>query len=372
MDIPKNGWFGARHHQAGWRRDKWDYAGIGTYLITFSTLARGKSILGELVIDSEGNSPQEVLAHINLSPYGKLLEEVWKNIPHFYPDVKILECQIMPDHFHGILWVQRPMEKNLGMIIRGLKAGFTKAFREATGNLTAPALFESNFHDIILKHHEAIVRARRYVLDNPRRLAVKRLAKHYFEQAYKLKVELLDRQGKGEIISGSFYALGNQFLLKKPHFYQVQVSRSDFRYEQNGMPRQIAFASSIFEMKKRELLVAVERGAVIVSPCISAGERELCIVAMEVGASVIQLKNQGFSPFFKPKGLLFDRCASGKMLLLAPSHWPFTPAKKAMTREDALVLNRVAQLICGADAAQINYHGAQLRDVNTLVTQAIH
>lgn len=372
MGVPRNDWFRSRHHQAGWRREKWNYAGIGTYLITFSTLARGKPILGELVVDSEGDSPQEVLAHVNLSPYGKLLEETWAKIPHFYPEVKLLEYQIMPDHFHGVLWVQRPIEKTLGVVIRGLKAGFTKAFREATGNLSAPTLFESNFHDIILKHDEAIVRARSYVLDNPRRLAVKRLAKHYFEQAYQLKVKLSNREGNGEIISGSFYALGNQFLLKKPHFYQVQVSRSDFRYEQNGMPRQVAFTSSTFEMKKKELLTAVERGAVIVSPCISAGERELCIVAMEIGAPVIQLKNQGFSPFFKPQGLLFDRCASGKMLLLAPSQWPFTPAKKAMTREDALVLNRIAQLICGADAAQIDYHGTQLRDVDALVTQAIH
>ena len=81
-------------------------------------------------------------------------------------------------------------------------------------------------------------------------------------------------------------------------------------------------------------------------------------------------QNKGFSPLYKPGGRLFEQCAGGNLLLLAPLAWPYTPGEKPPTRESALVLNRIAQRICGSGAAQINYRGAVLRDVDRLVEKA--
>ena len=73
-----------------------------------------------------------------------------------------------------------------------------------------------------------------------------------------------------------------------------------------------------------------------------------------VGYRVITLQNKGFSPLYKPGGKLFETCANGNLLMLAPINWPYQPAGKQMTRNDAQVLNRIAQLISGEGAIAIN------------------
>lgn len=42
-----------------------------------------------------------------------------------------------------------------------------------------------------------------------------------------------------------------------------------------------------------------------------------------------------------------------------------------MTRQDACVLNRLAQLIAGEGAAEINYKGMKPADIDTLVLKAV-
>ena len=43
-------------------------------------------------------------------------------------DITLLERQLMPDHFHGIIFVKKDMDIALGDIIRGFMVGCTKAF----------------------------------------------------------------------------------------------------------------------------------------------------------------------------------------------------------------------------------------------------
>ena len=47
--------------------------------------------------------------------------------------VRLLAFQLMPDHVHGILFVQETMEEHLGQVISGFKAGCNKAFRRLVG-----------------------------------------------------------------------------------------------------------------------------------------------------------------------------------------------------------------------------------------------
>lgn len=112
-------------------------------------------------------------------------------------------------------------------------------------------------------------------------------------------------------------------------------------------------------------------GAVLVSPCISEGEREIARRAFAAGARVVTLANKGFSPLYKPGGKLFDACAAGNLLMLAPANWPHLPGEKRMTREDACALNRLAQLIAGPGAVEIVYRGVQPEDVDRLARAAV-
>ena len=65
-----------------------------------------------------------------------------------------------------------------------------------------------------------------------------------------------------------------------------------------------------------------------------------------------------------------ETCAAGNLLMLAPINWPYQPAEKQMTRNDAQVLNRIAQLISGEGAIAINYKGAIMRGVDEGVVAA--
>ena len=181
-----------------------------------------------------------------------------------------------------------------------------------------------------------------------------------------------------------FSAIGNLFLLDSPNIIQVQCSRAYLAYKRVPKPgggRKIARdaagvpivekATPEFEEKRDELLAAAKHGAVLISPCISDGEREIARLAFAASLPVIALRNMGFSPLYKPGGKLFDKAANGKLLLLAPAAWPYSTSEKPMTRFDACALNRIAQLIAGDGAAVINYKGMQPKDIDRLVREAV-
>ena len=109
----------------------------------------------------------------------------------------------------------------------------------------------------------------------------------------------------------------------------------------------------------------------MVSPCISQGEREIARRAFAAGYRVITLANKGFSPLYKPGGKLFETCAKGNLLMLAPIGWPYQPAERAMTRIDALILNRIAQLIAGEGACEIDYKGATPADIDLKMARVV-
>ena len=119
------------------------------------------------------------------------------------------------------------------------------------------------------------------------------------------------------------------------------------------------------------MLAMAEKGAVLISPCISDGEREIARRALEANAKLITLSNKGFSPLFKPSGRAFDNASEGRLLMLAPAGWPYCPSEKKMTRLDACAMNRIAQLIAGDGAAEINYHGMKPANIDALVKAAV-
>ncbi len=282
--------------------------------------------------------------------------------------VEPLDFQVMPDHFHGLLRVARRLPKPIGAAIGAFKAKCTRAYWNnlaASGEAryaasgeercivpgclrpgSAPALWSEGYQDSIAFDEARLDRLVAYIKDNPRRLGVKRANRDLFK--------VVDRLPFGE---GAFMALGNCFLLDAPLFHQIQCSRSI-------TPTELA-------QKKADCKSAIARGAVIVSPCISPGERDIAKDVFESKGKLIVLKNKGFAPLYKPSGEMFDACAERRILQLAPSAWEYRPGKKPLTRLDACVMNRLAQLICKDDAATINYHGMKPADIDGLVKAAM-
>ena len=344
-------------HRMGRRCRKWDYHGRGTYLITMVLADRSKPILGQLTG-----------ARIALSPLGLAIDAHLRRISEFTPEIEVLGVQVMPDHIHVVLRVNRRMAKPLGIALRGFKGGASKIFwgQSAVGTADAKRpLFAEGFVDNILGDGEAVANALRYLADNPRRLWEKRAHPELFRV-------LCDVEAAG----GRFAAIGNRALLKAPQIYQVQVSRSFFAYRRDakgailkdGPPR---IATGEFKEKLEGFLEAAAHGAVLLSPCISEGEREIARIAFEKGLKVITLANKGFSPLYKPGGRLFNATAAGNLLMLAPIAWPYQPGEKKMTRIDACILNRIAQWLSGDGAVEIKYCGVEPSEIDRLAAEAI-
>ena len=133
----------------------------------------------------------------------------------------------------------------------------------------------------------------------------------------------------------------------------------------------IEHADPEYEAIKEGVFAAASHGAVVISPCISDGEREIAREAMNRGFRLVAMRNMGFAPIQKPTGRLFDICAQGRLLLLAPAAWPYSTQEKPMTRFDATALNRICQWFVGEDAVEINYHGMTPSDIDRLAEEAV-
>lgn len=97
-----------------------DYTARRMYMITMTTEGR-KPLFGKVVGRSEAVEPSAEAPHIELSPLGKAIADIWQTIGSHHPEVKVVALQMMPDHLHAILFVQTRMEKPLGKVLLGVK-----------------------------------------------------------------------------------------------------------------------------------------------------------------------------------------------------------------------------------------------------------
>ena len=325
----------------------WDYRSPRIYLITLTLADRSFPLLGNVVVNHVPvQSPLDVVAHFEPSRLGRRIQELWRQIPQYCPQITPLYLQLMEEHLHGILQAREYLPKPIGHVIGGFKADCTQAYRKEFG-ISNVSLFSPGYQDTILFHEGQLNRMFNYVKDNPRRLAIKRLFPDLFRVMQRIP-----------FAGGHLNGIGNLFLLQAPRFYQIQASRRISREE--------------LEEKKQELLQAISARCVIVSPCLSEAEKTLARLAFEQQAPLIVLRNRGFSPYYKPPGRYFDACAAGRLLMLAPPGFGKQPGKHLLTRMEACILNRIAQSICGQDAVPIHYQGLVPAELDRQVTNALH
>lgn len=200
------------------RRSKFiDYKGRGIYLITLCTEHR-RPLLGELCGDGHDS------AYIRPSELGQAVLRCWQDIPALQRelaaqkaqrlgttctrDIQLLSCQLMPDHFHGIIFIRQNMDIALGQVVRGFMMGCTQAYHEMmksafmptvqrlcsadgihTASLSAnlpthplplQPLWEKGYHDRPLRRRGQLQNMLSYLTDNPRRLYMRRHHAQYF------------------------------------------------------------------------------------------------------------------------------------------------------------------------------------------------
>ncbi len=292
------------------RRARWhDYSAPGTYMITMVVEGR-KPWLGRLDTRPE--------PHVELTPLGLAIQETeLAKIHQIYPMIHLWHHCMMPDHLHLIFHIDSPLPKgkHLGHVIAGFKSGCTQAARLLLGDDNI-SLFEKGYNDRILLDDGQLDRWKRYLDDNPRRLALKRSHPRLFTTMHGISVTGRECQ-----------IFGNQFLLDIPDKEAVVVHRADSDLD--------------FERKRRAWLACGERGGVLVSAAIAEREKQVMREAMDRGYCLILLRNNGFPEIYKPSGESFDACAEGRLLQISP--WEHRQEKRVITREECLFLNGIAE-----------------------------
>ena len=361
-------------HNMKRRQNEHDYSGRCIYMVTIETEGR-KALLGQVA----GESAET--AHVELTPLGREVERAWRRGGEIYKDkgVRLITYQVMPDHFHGLLFLTKDGEITLGQVVNGFKVGCNRAYTQlmkdrdnaagrrstepvtettdlpssvADGKQTgevqtepvgcAPAvrvqgastpvsgphspkglLWAHGYHDRILINSGQLDVLINYIHDNPRRAWIKRMNHAYFVQ-HDVRV--------GDT---TFRAIGNDFLLSASKKIQVQVSR---RYHR---PDATDSVQREWADMRDQFLQAARNGAVLVSPCISKGEQEVARMAKEEGLPLIVLLENGFAEHYKPMGTYFEACAAGRLLMLAP--WEHHTERRAISRVQCMQLNAMAK-----------------------------
>lgn len=323
------------------RMEKHDYASSCIYLITVTTEDR-KRVLGSLVGDSANTATIEPTA------LGRYVAEAFRKIAATTTKktgcrVQVLHYTIMPDHFHGIIYVRDtlPKDYSLGKIIAAWKSDCTHAFWNDSSfcaqyfSSEKPSLFVRKFNDRILFRKEQLQTWIKYLDDNPRRLWLKMHFPDRLRKVYDFKAGKEGHQ---------YTAVGNTFLVTYPERLQVRCHR-------NLTEEQI-------QEEVVTYLKEARRGTVLISPFISTAEKAVYDVCYKERLPMIHIVNKGLDgKFVYPSGRDLTGCSEGFMLVLAPyADYSTETAAKRITRAQCLNLNDFA-----ADLANVTLKGDEER-----------
>jgi putative transposase len=160
-----------KHRIQSARLNGWDYGSHGLYFVTICTKDR-VPYFGEII-----NNTVETQNFASLQPskLGKIAYNNWLDIPKHFPFVEIDEYIIMPDHVHGIIFINKPdktdwqpnkfgsQSQNLASIIRGYKVSVKKY---ATLN-NIEFSWQPRYYDRVIRNEIEYSNIREYIYNNP-------------------------------------------------------------------------------------------------------------------------------------------------------------------------------------------------------------
>jgi REP element-mobilizing transposase RayT len=169
----------AKHAQNRRRRSPrlpdYDYSQPGVYFVTICVWKR-TNLLGEIKHDG-----------VLLNAAGRMVGDVWSNLPQRFPFVALDAFVIMPDHLHGIIIIQeqsdlsmqkpamaqRVCRTSLTEAVGAFKSISTREYMRGVRDHGWPQferrLWQRSFHDRILRSQQGLDAVRQYIRSNPHR-----------------------------------------------------------------------------------------------------------------------------------------------------------------------------------------------------------
>ena len=325
------------------------FSGEGIYFLTFVVVNR-KRMFGRLKRLTHP-TPEGHTAVMEASDLGNAIYREFNRIQAIHPSIQILAKQIMPDHFHAVVWCHEGFGGSIKVVARSFSQACSRIAREyarkqregnvplsagtssrglpslsALSNRAAPTspqtpsiakmptlpmeeldcgngarvLFEKPFIRT-LSHKGQLKNIIKYTHNNPDNA----IMREENPDLYVIR--------RGIVINGlTFDTMGKNRLLDFPLRQTVAISRN-------------ATEEKIQQMAEQTLREA-ERGAVTYTVAISEGEKHVAREIREHGMPLIVIMPEGFPPegtaaarYFHPHGVYHKACGEGRLLILSPS-----------------------------------------------------
>jgi len=180
------------HNRKSIRLQGYDYSRAGAYFVSICTHNRER-LFGEIIDDK-----------INLNEIGKMVLWHWIRIPNHFPNVKLDEKIILPNHVHGVIWLndnkdvgyvgakhsKQPTSLNnqnrsenasplqsqqipigtkpqsLSAIIQNFKSITSRKFHRIRKHNNTK-LWQRNYFERIIRDEDELNRIREYIIYNP-------------------------------------------------------------------------------------------------------------------------------------------------------------------------------------------------------------
>lgn len=376
----------------------WRYDSRCNYMITLVTEPRA-SIFGAL---REWG--------VERSEEGRAVYEAWQAVEAKFPEVRATYNAIMPDHFHGIVYIMVEGAIHLEAVVEFF-AGEVE--RRIGRRVWCPL-----WRDSVCLAQGQLHRQIEYVLSNAKRRWIKENNPGLFRKVMSFRHWRLDRAGEtlagvagadnwdfrafardggGADEDSEFWELETGEEIAKPRkgnriqraFEEQQAYDSKngdtccrtLAVTSSSAPRPLAWTamgnpflldapllvsvriSTATPADKLNELVSklgakAERGVVLASPWISPGEKAVKAEALARGGRVVHLLAEGMGPYYKPGGSDFDFCSKGRMLVLSPfaprpPHAPRVNYGKARFEWLNLAARAIGDISAGFSRAQL-------------------
>src|SRR2546421_775169 len=134
------------------RLASYDYRSSGAYFITIYTEKRQR-VLGIPIMHTA-------------------VRDKWQQLPLRFPTVRLDVFVVMPDHVHGILWLDGTLKDapTLGKVVGAFKAWDTIVWREYHREANLPCLshlWQRDYYEHVIRNDEDVLLTREYILNNP-------------------------------------------------------------------------------------------------------------------------------------------------------------------------------------------------------------
>jgi len=179
-----------KHHRRSIRLKGYNYSSEGAYYVTIVTQGR-EHLFGEIV-------DEEMI----LNEAGEMIVKWWNELPNKFPNLLLGEFVVMPNHFHGIIFIEEhvgadlrvcpdgdenkpvQMDEHVGSPLRRPNASLSQMiqwFKTMTTNEYirevkllnwkpfVGKLWQRNYYEHIIRNEKELQQKADYILDNPSR-----------------------------------------------------------------------------------------------------------------------------------------------------------------------------------------------------------